>query len=320
MKEEEIRPKEMLDKLHELARIDAEHFDRTKFYDVNCVSCNSSKKSILCIKNGFKYNLCSSCGSVYCSPRPSKKDLEIFYRDSISSKYWYNDVYPIVEEVRREKIFKTKAKELFDFIKQKEINIQNLCDVGAGNGIFLEELKKINSSLDYFAVEPSETCEKILRSKGFDVLPVSVEKTDKWNNKFDFVVSMEVFEHVLNPSEFLHSIKRLLKKDGFCLITTLQYEGFDILTLGEKSKSIAPPYHLNFLSIDGFERIFKNCGFRNIEIITPGKLDVDIVLNSNFNSEFIRVIQSRGENVINNFQSFLKKNKLSSHIWIFAQA
>ncbi|EMG00135.1 hypothetical protein LEP1GSC123_0032 [Leptospira borgpetersenii str. 200701203] len=76
------------------------------------------------------------------------------------------------------------------------------------------------------------------------------------------------------------------------------------MTLQEKSNSVFPPHHLNFMSVCGFEIAFKNAGFSETEILTPGELDVDIVLNSGYETEFIRVLRNRGADAIFEFQSF----------------
>ena len=47
--------------------------------------------------------------------------------------------------------------------------------------------------------------------------------------------------------------------------------------------------------------------------------DVDIVLNSDKNIEFLRILKLRGDSVIKEFQEFLIKNKLSSHVWVLAK-
>ena len=319
MKESEIRPKKLFKEYLSLSKIDAESFDKTSFESVNCVSCDSFEVKLKYKKDGFKYNICQSCGTLFCSPRPSLDTLNAFYKNSSSAKFWFEEFLPKVEESRRDKIFKKKAVELFDLIDDKKINISNLCDVGAGSGIFIEELKKIKNDIDYFAIEPGEVSSHIISSKGFPVLQKSVEYSKEWFNKFDFVVSLEVLEHVNRPIDFVKSINGLLKNGGYCLITTLGYEGFDILTLGEDSNSISPPHHLNFLSIKGFELLFERAGFSEVHVMTPGVLDVDIVLNSDKNIEFVEILKSRGDYVLKEFQEFLIKHKLSSHVWVLAK-
>tara|TARA_B110001450_G_C17585153_1_gene466645 strand:- start:128 stop:1090 length:963 start_codon:yes stop_codon:yes gene_type:complete len=319
MKEQEIRPKNLFEKYLELSEKDTKSFDKTQLISTNCVVCNSKNTNPFIKKNDFNYDLCNNCGSLFCNPRPSSIQLSSFYLNSNSANYWFEVFLPNVEETRREKIFKKKALQLMTFINSKNISISSLCDVGAGSGIFLEELKKINESVSYYAIEPGEVSSNILKDKGFNVLQESVENSTKWTNKFDFVTSLEVFEHVNDPLVFVKSINRLLKDDGYCLVTTLQYEGFDILNLGEKSNSISPPHHLNFASIEGLEILFKKAGFSEVFISTPGVLDVDIFINADSGSEFSRVIKKRGKKFINELQDLLIKHKMSSHVWILAK-
>lgn len=319
MKESEIRPKELFSKYLELSKKDSEDFDKSKFEKINCISCNSIKTVEKYNKDSFVYEICENCGSVFCNPRPSLSTLDNFYKNSLSAKFWFEEFLPKVEESRREILFKKKAFHLFNLIKEKNITINNLCDVGAGSGIFIEELKKINQSINYYAIEPGEISSKIIIEKGFPVLQKSVEFSNDWFNKFDFVVSLEVLEHVYKPIDFVKSIYNLLKDGGYCLITSLGFEGFDILTLGSQSNSISPPHHLNFPSIKGFEYLFSIVGFREVNVSTPGVLDIDIVLNSKYISDFLNVVKSRGEKTINDFQKFLIENKMSSHVWVLAK-
>lgn len=191
--------------------------------------------------------------------------------------------------------------------------------MGAGSGIFLEELQKIKGGIDFFAIEPGEVSSNLIADKGFKVLQTSVEDAVEWKGKFDFVVSLEVFEHVNNPKNFVSAIRDLLSTGGHCLVTTLGYEGFDIQLLGARSNSISPPHHLNFLSLTGFRILFEKSGFSKVEVLTPGMLDVDIVLNSESPPAFLKVLESRGDQAIHDLQNFLVKHKLSSHVWIIAQ-
>ena len=319
MKESEIRPKKLFEKYLNISKKDAESFDKSNFESINCISCDSTLVKFKYKKDGFNYSICERCGTLFCNPRPPLSTLNSFYKNSPSAKFWFEEFLPKVEENRREKIFKQKAIQLFKLISEKKIPISNLCDVGAGSGVFLEELQKIKDDISYYAIEPGEVSSSLITDKGFCVLQKSVENSEEWNNKFDFVVSLEVLEHVNKPLDFVKSINNLLIKDGYCLITTLGYEGFDILTLGKNSNSISPPHHLNFPSIKGFELLFKRAGFTEVDVLTPGVLDVDIVLNSGSIPEFIKVLKLRGHSAVREFQEFLIKNKLSSHVWVLAK-
>ena len=84
-------------------------------------------------------------------------------------------------------------------------------------------------------------------------------------------------------------------------------------------------HHLNFLSVLGFEMLFKRLGFEDVQVETPGQLDVDIVTNalkedpSISIDRFVRLLLHRNGLELANFQEFLVENRLSSHCRIFAQ-
>jgi SAM-dependent methyltransferase len=319
VKESDIRPKEIFEEYLRLSQIDSQKLDPSQFVKINCPSCSSDNLQDRFSKNNYTYQLCKECGSLFCNPRPTLELLDGFYQNSISSDYWAKVFAPSVAEVRREKLFKTKSKSIFELLEAKGFVPSNVCDAGAGYGVFLEELGKFYPNSKLHAIEPSPDLADLCTKKGFETLQSDVENASKWNGKFDFMISSEVIEHVFSPKLFVSSLYSLLQPSGYCLITGLGYEGFDILTLEEKSNSIFPPHHLNFLSVHGFELLFQDCGFKNVEVITPGLLDFDIVLNSNLGGEFVRVLKSRGEEAIAEFQKFLQKFKLSSHVWILAQ-
>ncbi|ABJ75762.1 methyltransferase domain-containing protein [Leptospira borgpetersenii] len=319
MKENEIRPKDLLLKYLNLVESDSKKLDKAKFLEIPCPACKSESYTKHIYKNEYNYVLCNECGSLFCNPRPSEEILEEFYRAAESSQFWLDVFFPTVAESRREKLFRPKAERIFKYFKEKKFHPAKICDVGSGYGIFLEEMLHFFTGSEVFGVEPSLEMVEISRNKGINTLNATAENSTEWSNQFDLVISSEVIEHVFSASKFINSIFNLVKPGGYCLLTGLGYEGFDILTLQEKSNSVFPPHHLNFMSVCGFEIAFKNAGFSETEILTPGELDVDIVLNSGYETEFIRVLRNRGADAISEFQSFLKKYQLSSHIWVFAK-
>ena len=174
------------------------------------------------------------------------------------------------------------------------------------------------------AIEPGKESADVCREKGFTVIESMVEDAGDNGEVADLVTCFEVIEHVFDPSAFVGAIYRLVRKGGYCLITGLGGDGFDIQVLGENSKSIFPPHHLNFLSVDGLQRLFESAGFADVHITTPGKLDVDIVRNTYMDQnaeipQFIKTLLGRGETALKEFQEFLVRHNLSSHIWILAQ-
>ena len=82
-------------------------------------------------------------------------------------------------------------------------------------------------------------------------LPVS-------DSEFDAVMCVEVFEHIPNPIEAVKEFKRVLKKDGFLILTA----PFCSLT------HFAPYYFANGYSKYWYEHVLESNGFK-IDEITP---------------------------------------------------
>ena len=328
MKESDIRPQELHDEYIRLCNIDAETFfpiNRER-EDINCPACNSQIKKKAFEKQNFGLEICNDCESMFVSPRPPASDFFNFYKDSPSSTYWAEVFFPSVMDARRENMFKPKAEEITEIFFNKDFNINTIVDVGAGHGIFLEEWKKINSSSSIYAIEPGKKMADICRSKGIETLEKIAEEAEEFYQKADLVTSFEVIEHSYDPLEYVKALKKLAKKDGYVLVSGLTVDGLDIQILGKSSKAIAPPFHLNFLSVEGLHKLFERAEFSEIDVITPGKLDLDIVLNTFSKKEldrkglnFLNLINKRGDRVKDKFQEFLRDSRLSSHVWVIAR-
>ena len=127
---------------------------------------------------------------------------------------------------------------------------------------------------------------------------------------------------VHDPLLFVNVIRKMVAPGGIAVFTGLGVDGFDIQVLWENSKSIFPPHHINFMSVNGFQQLFKRAGFSEVEVITPGKLDIDIVRNNQEfltnENRFTKTLLNRGEEALDELQNFLAKYQLSSHCWILA--
>lgn len=329
MKEFEIRPKELFSKYLELSKLDISLFfsDHSNFVEIQCPGCKTSENPVSFVKHGFKYKKCKKCSSLYVSPRPTNEMISDFYRRSESSRFWAEHFYPETAEARREMIFKPRAEVIKDILTKLSIpEPKSIVDVGAGYGIFLEEIGKYEYFDEVVAIEPNKDLAKCCRSKNLKVVEKDVEMVGSEELKASVICSFEVFEHLHDPERFVMSMKRLLKPGGILLFTTLTISGFDLLVLGEHSKSISPPHHINFLSVEGIRSLLKRCGLSEISIETPGKLDLDIVKNTltempNLEvSDFVKyLIYNRDLKAHEDFQKFLSANNLSSHVRIIAR-
>ncbi len=326
MKEHDIRPAHLLQRYLDLSARDAEFcFGDSTRTAIPCVACGGEGAHYEFDKNGFSYACCDGCGTLFQCPRPLIGAFERFYRNSESSRYWANIFFPAVAETRREKIFRPRVERLAALCAKKGIVVEHLIDVGAGYGIFLDEWRRRFPAVKSLAVEPSESLARECRAKGFDVIENIVENVQGYDNYADLAVCFEVLEHVYAPLDFVRTLGRLVRPGGYVFLSTLGVDGFDIQMLWERSNSIFPPHHINFMSVDGFKHLFARAGLEEVEVTTPGQLDVDIVRNALDREpglldghRFLRHVLANEDHAVA-FQRFLADNQLSSHTWVIGR-
>lgn len=326
MKEQEIRPEALLNRYLELSARDAQIcFGDLPRLQVDCVACGGSQSTHQFDKNGFAYAQCIDCGTLFQSPRPPVHAFEAFYRKSESSRYWAEVFFPAVSEIRREKIFRPRVDRLSGLCKKTDLTVENLIDVGAGYGIFLDEWRRLFPHVQALAIEPSASLAQECRSKGFSVVENIVENVVGYDNSADLVTCFEVLEHVYAPLDFVQVLIHLVRPGGYVFVSTLGIDGFDLQVLWEKSSQISPPHHINFLSVRGFERLFQRVGLEDITVTTPGELDVDIVRNAVKRTPTLLQGQRFLCNLLADdhnstaFQRFLAQYGMSSHVWVMGR-
>jgi SAM-dependent methyltransferase len=327
LKENEIRPGNLFEEYLRLSAEDAQKiFDFSTAAPRKCPGCGQDDAEMSFIKNGFTFVHCRCCGSLYANPLPPAGQFETFYRVGESSRYWSEVFLPAVEEARKGALMRPKVTRVWDYCSAAGVEPKTVLDVGASHGAFLKEFVAAYPNVKPMAVEPNPQQAERCRTAGIETMESTGEAVPaSWHGVADLVTSFEVLEHVPDPLLFIRQLATLVRPGGIAIVTTLGVDGFDIQLLWEQSNSVSPPHHLNFCSRKGFAAMFRQAGFSDIKITTPGKLDVDIVMNALSKgaqpalSRFEQLLLESGEAVRNAFQGFLAENGLSSHTWIVAQ-
>ncbi len=324
MKEEEIRKRDVFNKYLELVEKDVkDFFEFNSFIETNCPACGSSDFLFEFEKLSFKYVSCKACATLFVNPRPTFEILREFYSKSPSTIFWVNEFFKPVADVRREKIFRPRAEYISNMLAGNRRYV--IGDIGAGFGLFLEELRKILPDNQFIAIEPSQEMADICYSKGIEVQCMFLEEINEMKGRFDLLTVFELIEHLFDPGLFLDHARNLLKPNALLYLTTLNVYGFDIQTLWGKSKSVVPPHHLNFFNPTSIKYLLEKIGFEIIEISTPGILDWDIVegMIKNENVDMGRfwnlLANEENEKCKREFQNWISRNSLSSHMRVVAK-
>jgi len=300
---------------------------KKKFIEINCPCCSNKNYNTEFKKNGFNFVRCGFCNTLFVNPRPTIDMLEDFYRNSETIKFFAEKILKASEEKRRQTIFKPRVQKVIELCEKFKTNRRLLVNIGAGNGIFCAEMMNSRFFECVLAVEPSDDMANECRKKNIPVLNDMIEQCILKN--IDVITNFELLEHLFEPGVFLKACAEKLKKNGLMIITTVCIEGFDLSILGKFSDNIRAPQHLNYFSKKGIRILFEKSGFSIIEILTPGKLDVELVklkveknpaiLKNNIFLKNAFFSEYADENIQQKFQEFISNSGLSSHMWIVAK-
>ena len=326
MKEEDIRPNHLVAENQILLQRDIDKIieEKENFVVVPCPACDSKNHKSIFEKQNFNFVICKDCETVFINPRPSQILLKNFYENSGCIKHWKN-IFKATEDIRRKEIFAPRAQTVVELAKKFDNDYKLLVDVGAGFGTFCEEIKTYNIFKKIIAIEPSHELADVCRTKNLEIHETFIENTTL--KDVSVLTNFELIEHLFNPKDFVMACKESLNKNGLFIITTPNVKGFDMITLGKQAPSFQGPNHLNYFNPKSITILLERFGFKVLEILTPGKLDAEIVrknvLTGNLNLDeypfFKRIFLEDWNTLGSNFQKFLIDNKLSSHMWVVAQ-
>lgn len=321
MKEEDIRPRAIFDEYLRLAATDTRvYFEGAAKKAIPCPACGQKGRPEF-EKEGFCYEECPGCQTLFVSPRPEARSFEQYYRESPSSRFWATTFYKDTAEARREKLWKPKARAIAKILERFAGSPRvPLVDIGGGYGLFAEEMEKV-TGLKPWILEPAPHLATACREKGFPVVEKFLEKAvpaDLPPGSKAFV-SFELFEHLHDPFLFLDRLRGLMASGDLFMFTTLSGTGLDIRSLWEFSKSASPPHHLNLLNPRSIPLLLARSGFEPLEVTTPGKLDISILDNNRekirdrFWKTFLEVATEREKETM---QDCIASLRMSSHMWV----
>lgn len=326
--ENDIRPENLMteQEKHMLADIDFILQFKDQYVAVACPACGSTKSHTAFNKYSLDYKDCSDCGTLYINPRPSPEHLEQFYKQSKNYEYWNTHIFPASSELRRERIFKPRVQKVKEICADLGIKPQTLVEVGAGFGLFCDEVQKDGFAANVVAVEPTPSLAETCRGRGLNVMESTIEKATFAPESVDVLCSFEVIEHLFNPGAFIEQCSRFIKPGGLVILSNPNGKGFDVFVSPQHSGTVDVE-HLNYFNPASMELLFNRYGFDVINVETPGKLDADIVRNmflqgnlkKQDNPFLHQILVENWDACGDSFQAFLANNKLSSHMWTVAR-
>ena len=188
--------------------------------EFNCDVCGSSNATeINCLQfysRGQPIHVCKGCGFVYVRTRRSALAIADEWSDEIFGEHIYTARIPAV-----------KARQVFvaEMIATTiGTNNKSFCDIGSGEGLFLDIVRQAEYGADVFAVEPSPTLCRTLTDRSIGNFSGTIEQfTESRQNKgrqFDIVTIMWTLENCQDARRMLQAAHDILTPDGHIVVAT----------------------------------------------------------------------------------------------------
>lgn len=200
------------------------------------------------------YERCHGCGVVFRNPRlPPSERLSIYVDkvlpDSLKELMPRNQVHyaHILREIGR--LYPQDAgRRLFDF--------------GCGSGGFLLEAQK--AGFEVMGLELNKDLAAFVRGRyGIPVHQGLIDDPAFAAERFNIILSAQVFEHLLDPRQTLLDLKQHLVKPGFVLIEVPNQLAIkETLRRGETLDDS----HLFYFSARALSAMLENCGFEVLKV------------------------------------------------------
>lgn len=121
--------------------------------------------------------------------------------------------------IKRSKDLPTlKLRYLLELLKKRKKKDANLLEVGCGSGRILSSIREQDANISLTGIDISKSqiqlAKKDNKQNDITFIHANGEQLPFKNESFDYVIIMDVLEHVDNPKEFMKEITRVIKKNG----------------------------------------------------------------------------------------------------------
>lgn len=184
------------------------------------------------------YRRCRGCGSIVLVPLPTVEANEHFEGDRAAEHQERSDNARAGYFARR-----------LELVERYASGRGRLLDIGCSTGLLLEQAHALGWQVE--GVELSRALAAAARRRNAEVV---IHETDflAWgeeaHGRYDALVALDVFEHVLEPRAFVARAAALLRPGGVLLVQTPNAGSLRARLHGERWNMLLPEYHFHLPS------------------------------------------------------------------------
>lgn len=223
------------------------------------------------------YNTCIICGT---TPRKIVRNTLPMYQCKKCHLAWRADFDVPLEYYKGSNILLDDRKlqeriiNSFDRIDtfSKYIELNNLCDIGSGEGMFLKALQR-RGYMNIWGLEPNEAACAFAQKQGLDIVPGFIDNLPDMNRKKDARVftMLHLIEHLQGPHQSLELLYHSMRPGSYLIIETPNIDAYSV-----KKKDFRHPLiyqeHLFYFNPETLRALLEKSGF---VVVAHGKRDFE---------------------------------------------
>lgn len=174
-------------------------------------------------------------------------------------------------DIKTDNYFRYTRVEMMKYIPD---NAGTILDIGCGEGVFSQELKK-RTNREVWGIEIIAQCAEKAKERLDRVMvgDIEIDDFDLPSDYFDCIICNDVLEHFKDPWSILRRLKNNLKKNGYVIASipnVRYYKNIKALLLRKEweyaSAGILDFTHLRFFTQKSILSMFDDCGYSVITI------------------------------------------------------
>jgi 2-polyprenyl-3-methyl-5-hydroxy-6-metoxy-1,4-benzoquinol methylase len=231
-----------------------------------CPYCKSESSEFLyqtfdIFSNNFEIVECSACKAVYLSPNPDSELLTKAYDDSYYGGQEDDEKFEGFVEKGLNYFRKQRAKKISNLVPKGS----DILDIGCGNGQFLKEVQSIGQHKIFGTEMEGSSAKRASKIKDIKLFVGDLPKAEFSNHQFDVITLFHVFEHLQEPEAYLDIVDKILKPNGYLVISFPNIDSWQSLFFKGKWLHLDPPRHLFFFKPKHFKKIMHERGYSLID-------------------------------------------------------
>ncbi len=233
-----------------------------------CPVCGSDSRKLLFqqsfraldrigLLNGYEVVVCQDCGMTYANHIPAQSAFDDYYVGLSKYAYEHHAGKESPEDSCR---LRQVANVIRSFVPSHDTRI---LEVGCATGRLLGFLKEFGYK-NVFGLDPAPDCAKLARDLyGVEVFTGSIFNAPVEEHSYEFVISLQVLEHIRELDQALAALRRLISADGLLYV--------DVPDATKYVPEREAPFqefsteHINFFSPTALQHLMEGASFRTIE-------------------------------------------------------